>query len=170
VIDVLRRLLLWTAICCVSAAPSFSLAWLDDHNRAAMVLGIGIFILLYTAATSTPLFQRLANRPFVRPTLYIGYGTRLALSVAAIAPYALITDIVPGMISLGFVGNVLKIDTKSFTGTLLTTIVQGTLLNLLIGVFMLLVYAAQCLFCKRPPDQQPRGFEVLPVAAARPDE
>ena len=48
----LRRLLLWTVVCGVSAAPSFVLAS-HDYDPAAMALAVCVFILAYTAATST---------------------------------------------------------------------------------------------------------------------
>src|SRR5687767_15817356 len=107
---ILRRLILWTIICCASAAPSFAIAY-DEHDPAAMVAGVVLFILLYTAATSTSAFERFHRRPFVRRTLYIGYGLRLILS--AVFPLGLsskgpgvilmFADLWPGLVSLKIV-------------------------------------------------------------------
>src|SRR5690554_1463469 len=75
----LRRFLLWALICSISAAPSFVLA-MGEYDTAAMVTGILLFALGYTALTGTGWFNRFHARPFIRRTLYIGYGARLALS------------------------------------------------------------------------------------------
>src|SRR5262245_23628023 len=75
-----RRAALWTVLCSVSAAPSFF--WASGrYDVTAMVAGVALFIVLYTLATSTVRFLEFRNRPFVRRTLYVGYITRLSLSV-----------------------------------------------------------------------------------------
>lgn len=153
---VLRRVLLWTLVCTVSAAPSFIVA-ANGFHRGAMVLGVCLFILGYTAATSTEAFERFHRRPFMRRTLYIGYGGRMVLSV--LFPIGMGVDMFPGMLSVSFVRNVLQLTPESFLGTLATTCVQGTLLNLILVVFMSVVQAFQRAFL-RPPEE-PRGFAVL---------
>ena len=154
--SVLRRLLLWTVVCTVSAAPSFVLAGYE-HDRGAMALAVCLFILAYTAATSTEAFERFHRRPFVRRTLYIGYGARMLISI--IYPVALFPDIFAGMLSLGFVRNVIGLDPHSFAGTFAATCVSGTVLNLIVFAFMGVVYAYQRAFL-RPPEE-PRGFPVV---------
>jgi hypothetical protein len=172
----LRRLLLWTAICCASAAPSFFLAH-REYDRGAMLLGVALFIAAYTAATSTRAFDRLHRRPFVRRTLYIGYGLRLVLSlvfpiafsgIAALYPLGLVVfaDGLPGLLSVNIVKEI-GIVPESFFGTLLTTIVQGALLNAIVFVVMGLVYSFQRIFLKPPPDRL-RGFEVVMPSATEP--
>jgi hypothetical protein len=163
---VLRRLLLWTFICGVSAGPSFFVAH-RDFDRAAMVLGVALFIAGYTATTSTAAFERFHNRPFVRRTFYIGYGARLLLSLAfplaLVAPpisVVIFTDVMPGVLSFNAV-KALGVKPESFPGTLLTTMVQGALLNAIVIVFMLLVYAVQRTTMKPPPERSPRGFDVV---------
>jgi len=164
-----RRLLLWTIICSVSAAPSFIFAQ-QSYSRAAMVLGVCLFIAAYTATTSTAAFARFHRRPFVRRTLYIGYGARLFLSM--LMPiglagerwngfyFVLLPDVLPGVISVGLTRSI-GLTEESFAGTLATTIVQGTLLNVIVFVFMLVVWGAQRLLLKMPPESAPRGFDVL---------
>lgn len=154
VLTILRRLALWTLVCCVSAAPSFAWAH-QEFDRPAMVAGVALFILLYTALTSTARFERFRNRPFVRRTLYIGYGTRMAISV--LFPIGLGADLMPGMLSVGIVQN-LGLHPHGFAGTFATTCVQGTLLNILLSVFMVAVWGIQRLTMKSP-DQQ--GFPVV---------
>ena len=155
----LRRLLLWTIVCVVSAAPSFAFARVQFDHRA-MVVGICVFICIYTAISSTAAFGRLYRRPFMRRTMYIGYGMRMLLSLAV--PIGMRADIFPGALSLGFVENALRIDPRTFLGTFLTTCVQGTLLNVILLIFMSMVQGFQLLFLKQPNDG--RGFEVIPMA------
>ena len=157
----LRRFGLWTFICCVSAAPSF--VWADMRNgqrfdRGAMVLGVALFILAYTALTSTAAFERFHSRPFVRRTLYIGYGLRLVLSLAF--PVGMAADLWPGILSVGLVEGA-GLRPQSFAGTLATTIVQGAVLNVLVFLFMTLVYGIQRLTMKPPPVAAPRGVDVV---------
>lgn len=176
---VVRRLLLWTFICVVSAAPSFLFAS-HQFNHAAMIVGVCAFIAAYTAFTSTSWFNQLRRRPFVRRTLYIGYGTRLALSLLHGLAFAIavsgrptpwvfmLIDVWPGLLSVEIVRTLLAAETESFIGTLWTTLVQGTLLNIILLVFMLIVYLVQRLFMTPPPEQAPQGFDViLPAAPAQ---
>ena len=169
---VIRRLLLWTFICVVSAAPSFLFAS-HEFNHAAMIVGVCAFIAAYTAFTSTSWFNVLCRRPFVRRTLYIGYGTRLALSLLHGVAFAIavsgrptpwvfmLIDVWPGLLSVEIVRNLLAMETESFMGTLWTTLVQGVLLNMILLVFMLIVYLVQRLFIIPPPEQAPHGFDVI---------
>ena len=158
---VFRRLLLWTVVCCVSAAPSYVFA-ADKFDRSAIAVGVALFILAYTAVTSTAAFERFHNRPFVRTTLYTGYGLRLLLSVCF--PLGMGADLLPGMLSVSAVQG-LGLNPYDFEGTLATTIVQGSLLNVLLMLFMAAVYGVQKLFMTPPPPQN--GFEVvMPVLPA----
>jgi|SRR5215217_1151094 len=173
-VTLLRRFALWTVVCCVSAAPSF--VWAGGiqgtgprggaFDRGAMAFGVALFILLYTAATSTRAFERFHARPFVRRTLYIGYGVRVGLSLAF--PIGLGADLLPGMLSVSTVEK-LGLDPRSFAGTFATTMVQGAILNVLIFLFMWLVYTVQRLTMRPPATVAPPGFEVVlpaqPVAA-----
>src|SRR5688500_12202871 len=135
-VRLLRRLALWTLVCVVSAVPSFTWAG-DRFDRGAMAFGVVLFILGYTALTSTAAFHRFHARPFVRRTLYVGYGVRLALSVAF--PIRMGVDLMPGLLSVRLVEES-GLAPRSFAGTFATTIVQGALLNVLLALFMTLVY------------------------------
>jgi hypothetical protein len=158
----LRRFLLWSVICIVSAAPSF--LWASgEFNHLAMAYGVLLFIFIYTTISMTDWFERFHARPHVRRTLYIGYGARLAISIAF--PVGAATDLYPGLISIGIVRN-LGILPESFSGTLAVTIVQGTILNILIFIFMLLVYGILRMAYGSEPIV-PRGFDVLPPTTDR---
>lgn len=158
---ILRRFALWTVICTVSAAPSFFWAQ-GEYSRDAMVLGVALFILAYTALTSTAAFDRFHRRPFIRRTLYIGYGTRLGLSLAF--PLGIWVDLWPGMFSVGVV-NRLGLGTDPFAHTLLITLVQGAVLNAMIFLLMIVAYGIQrATMDPVVPEDPRRGFAVLPVA------
>lgn len=153
---IFRRFLLWAAICCVSAAPSFAWAH-EEFHRGAMVLGVALFTIAYTVFTSTERFEQFYRRPFVRRTLYIGYGARLAASI--VFPVGVGMDLLPGMLSVNLVQGAFRLDPHTFGGTLLTTIVQGTFLNIILVLFMSMVYAIQRA-TMRPPEAV-QGFEVV---------
>src|SRR5262245_8441909 len=94
---VLRRLLLWSVICIISAIPSFIWAASGFH-RGAMAFGVALFIIAYTAATSTSIFERFHDRPHIRTTLYVGYFARLGLSV--VFPLGMALDLISGLVSV----------------------------------------------------------------------
>ncbi len=144
--QVLRRLLLWTAVCSVSAAPSFFWA-AEEYNHLAMVTGIACFIAAMTAITCTQAFERFKRRRFVRRTLYIGYGVRVLLSLAF--PIGAMADLWPGCFSIAIVEET-GLEGASYVGTLLITLIQGTFLNVILMIFMLLVQGFQRLFLRSP--------------------
>lgn len=145
--DILKRAALWTVICSISAAPSFLWAW-SEYNRLAMLTGVVCFICLLTATTSTQRFLRFRKRPFIRRTLYIGYGTRLFISI--VLPLGIWADMIPGMLSIGIIEG-LGIPGPSYLGTLLITLIQGTLLNGIVLILMLITYVIQRLLLTMPP-------------------
>lgn len=147
---ILRRAGLWTLLCSISATPSFVWA-AHEFSRAAMVTGVAAFILFYTAATSTQAFHLFSRRPFVRRTLYIGYGLRVGVSI--IFPLGMILDLLPGIISVNITEEVFRKD-HSFVPTLITTLIQGTILNAILSIFMCIVYGLQRAFLKPPPDRE----------------
>lgn len=144
--DHLRHFGLWTAVCSISAVPSFALAY-EEYDVTAMIVGILCFIGLLTTITGTRAFARFRRRAFVRPTLYAGYGLRLGMSI--MMPLGVMIDLFPGVVSIGLV-EALDIRGESFVGTLLITLVQGTLLNIILTVAMLIIYGLQRAF-RTPP-------------------
>ncbi len=140
------RLGLWTLVCTVSAAPSFYLG-VKYFNLVAMVGGVAIFILAYTVVTGTEVFQWVSERRFVRRTLLIGYGTRVAISLAL--PIGLYVDRFPGMVSTLLVEHFLG-DPETFAGSLAATLLQGALLNVLLLLFMTTIYLVQAVYLRKP--------------------
>jgi hypothetical protein len=152
----IRYLCLWTAICGLSAAPSFVLA-LHDFNRPsqilAMLAGVASFVLAYTLVSCAAWAQQLRRRPFVLTTMKIGYGTRLALSLFSgcgmIFPL-LMADVYVGALSIELTTGVMGLPKGSDTMVYATTIVTGTVWNIILALFMLIVHAIQLLF-REPP-------------------
>lgn len=140
------RFVLWTLVCGISATPSY--IWASaEFNRPAMACGVAVYILLYTAVSMTPTVARLEMRPFVRRTLRIGYITRLVISI--VFPVGMAVDLFPGLLSYSLVGAFLG-EQRDFVFTFLTTLVQGVFVNIVLGIYMLLVYGVQRLILPTP--------------------
>ncbi|MEX0744655.1 MAG: hypothetical protein WD118_03560 [Phycisphaeraceae bacterium] len=155
---VIWNLILWTFVCGLAAVPSFVFATEGDFNHAGMVVGVVIFIIAYTLVASTDRVQRLKAQPALRYTFYTGYGTRLAVSVLFVIGIvagdnwvaflfllpALFLDMLPGVLSSGVSAAVvggMAARGGGFVRTLLQTLVQGAFLNIILAVYMLIVFA-----------------------------
>jgi hypothetical protein len=146
------RLGLWTLVCGGSAAPSFvfgAMAYEEPASIAAMLLGVLTFILGYTWITGTPWALRFrGSRAFVNRTLRIGYITRLLLSLAI--PYGTYVDIYCGMLSISIVMGRVQ-DHAQPVQVYIITLVQGVILNLMLLVYMLLIWGVQRILLTAPP-------------------
>jgi len=123
----------WLLICSISAAPSFL-----------------TFVVLYVWIESLPFVRsKLADRR-LRRAVKIGYGIRIGISI--IFPVAIVLDLYCGLMSVSVVNAVLGIEGFESVGTnsafplfkliqfYLTTLVQGVVLNILLGGWTLFVY------------------------------
>ena len=145
----LRALGRWTLICSVSAAPSFFWGCGLHHgfqHIVAMLAGILVFVLAYTAVECTRYYHQIISLPHVHLTALIGYGTRILISL--IFPIGLTIDMFTGIISVSLVDSLLGSGTRlestapvSAVSVFLTTVVQGVLLNLMLLAYMFIVYA-----------------------------
>lgn len=164
-----QRVVGWTFVCALAATPSFIIA-AGNADRGAMVLGVMIFIALYVAASSTGLARRLYRKPFMEISMQIGYGLRMLLAIPV--PPLWSFDLFPGIIAVGATEWLCGIGYSSFNNgthqafvaTLTATLLQGLLLNVVVGVVVLICYGIQRLTRKHPYAPQPRGFDVLPMA------
>lgn len=156
-------LALWTLVCVVSAGPSFfwGIASIASKQLWAMLLGVGIFIAIYTLAD-----QATQSRPWrhISPiplTLKIGYATRIVISI--VFPIGIILDLMCGFFSVGIVQAVLPLAQASrdgtadsegstgFLGALLITLVQGVVLNIVLFGYMSVVFGIIMAFRLRRP-------------------
>ena len=157
-ISVPKVLAKWTAICCISAAPSFVFGLILAHGRfteiAGMILGVATFIVAYTVFECSSRFQILIKKRFVRYAARIGYGMRLLISV--VFPLGAYIDIPTGMLSVTITSFICGRDVSQIESSLMslawfysTTLVQGFLLNVILLVFMTAVYGLAVLFSGR---------------------
>jgi hypothetical protein len=139
--------LTWTVVCGLSAAPSFfwAISEVAKDQANAMILGVVSFIGIYTAvdilSRDMPFRQNSRMRSILRATFIV----RSVMVV--IFPVALTTDLFLGLISVNFVGFVLKPlepamqKGMSFGIAYATTLVQGCLLSVFLFFLGLLISA-----------------------------
>lgn len=136
----LKSLGIWSAVCTISAIPSF--AWgfgtIASDHILAMCTGIGLFIIGYTLADQLSQNQPWRRHPIIRRTLKIGYITRMAVSI--IFPIGAGLDLYCGVLSLMLAGGGKLV---GFLNVLTVTLIQGTVLNAVLGLFMLVVGSIQ---------------------------
>lgn len=80
------KLKLWSAVCIISAIPSFY--WALDSTKAnvpAMFIGIVLFILGYTAITSSDFYKQQKQKIFWFSALKWAFRVRVIYSLLAIA-------------------------------------------------------------------------------------
>jgi hypothetical protein len=155
----LQRLSLWTTICTISAIPSFYFASHERFDQRAMACGVAVFAVICTISSCTHAFERIHDLAHVKATLYVGYLTRLGMSV--ILPLGGSADLIPGVLSLTLVSKA-SISPRSFIGTFMATIIQGVFLNILLFLFMAIVYVLIRLAAHfKGTPQEARGFEVV---------
>jgi len=143
---ILARGLLWSIICSVTAIPSFIWAR-SEYSLLGMVAGVGLFAAMYTFVSGTPTVGRWRTSRLANRTLRIGYFSRVVVS--AIVPLGMALDLIPGLLSVTIVESAASgtayagRGTRGFIGTLAITLVQGTFLHVILGVYMLVVHLIQ---------------------------
>ncbi len=147
----LASLGLWTVVCAISAAPSFYFGYgtVAREHIAAMCTGIALFIALYTFADQHSLRHSWRQSRNVALTLRIGYITRVLISI--VFPIGASIDVICGLMSIGIVETVFPFlfdqpservsiaRSAGFAGTLLVTLVQGVVLNVVLFGYMVVV-------------------------------
>ena len=135
--SILRRLVVWTVLCCVIAAPSFF--WGQGHNVSAMLCGVALFVLAHTAIFGSRFVRSQWSDRRCRRSIQIGYGTFAGLTV--VFPAGLFVHMILGILSTGIAEGPIG-DAMGFADTLLVTIIQGILLTGTLAVYMLIVSVA----------------------------
>jgi hypothetical protein len=144
----LSRFLLWMVICSLSAGPSFFFAH-REFDEFGMLAGIACFIFAYTVLSGSLWVERLVRDPFAKRTIKIGYVSRVVLSFLFLVPPLAILDMVPGMLAVEMTKR-LFFDQHGFQGTFITTMIQGVFLNIILMLYMAVVYGFQRVFLKPP--------------------
>ncbi len=146
--SIATTILLWTVVCSLSAAPSFffAIAELARYQAAAMIVGVCIFIGIYSAADLLSRKLPFRKNPRIRSILRATFIVRSIMVV--IFPVALVTDMFLGMFSVGLVRSVTRPlttdyfkDEMGFGMTLATTLVQGCMLSIFLFFLGLLISA-----------------------------
>lgn len=144
-------LAIWTLVCLLSAGPSFywGFGTIARGQLAAMLLGVCLFIVAYTLGDQCTQRQRWRQLRSIALTLRVGYLTRIVISL--IFPIGLMIDVLCGLFSVSIVQGLMPFlfeagdqegvyhEQAGFLGTLLVTLVQGVILNLLLFFYMLVV-------------------------------
>jgi hypothetical protein len=143
-----RLIFRWTVVCGFAAAPSLVLGYLvSPHQFAAMLLGIGCFIALYIYVDRMTENWAWRKTTIIRRLLVFCYGCRIAISI--IYPLGVTIDMLAGLVSMAIVGadftprrdtDVVPEEPMSFLLTFVLTIIQGTLLNVILAAWGLLSF------------------------------
>jgi len=135
----------WSLICGISAIPSWIIA-VEDTTAVlgGMATGVLLFVIGYTVLDVQTRRHPIRQQPEVKLTLAITYGTRIAISI--LFPIGFTVDIFCGILAVTATGAIFKTTTLDhvdleFTSTLVTTLIQGCLLNCVLAVYGLIVYA-----------------------------
>jgi hypothetical protein len=144
--DFLRRLLRWTVVCTIAAAPSFF--WgAPQYDRMAMASGVALVIFIYTLATGSNFVRTIRREPFVERTLRIGFSTRLAISL--LFPFGLLADLYPGLLTVRIIEALFGHE-HGFAPAFVGTLIQGGLLNLVLLAYMFVIYGFQRALLPKP--------------------
>lgn len=147
-----RAAIRWLTVCSLSAIPSFLFGMAATGGQiAAMAVGILLFAAGYTVADYRTAHFAWRRRRITRRTLKIAYGTRIVISL--LLPLGAYVDIACGVIALGLTESVTgeglttfdSANRMSFFPTLLTTLVQGVLMNIVLAVYALVILGIQAL-------------------------
>ena len=142
--SLLATMLRWTFVCVISATPSFAIGLMAVQSKGiGMLAGIAFFIALYSAIDYGSSQMRWRSNKSIRRTLKITYGTRIVISI--IFPIGVMIDLYSGLLTT-FATQ--AITGKQFTdlveneiaAAFLGTIIHGYTLNVILGLFGLVVF------------------------------
>lgn len=143
-----RTAIRWFFVCSISAVPSFvlGLTVTDGEQIAAMVIGILIFAVGYTALDYRTSHRPWRQNPMIRRTLRLAYGTRVAISL--LFPLGGFLDLYCGIVAIWTTelvsGQGLTVGSAgsgpvAFLRVVFTTLVQGSLMNIVLGLYAVLI-------------------------------
>jgi len=157
----------WSIICTISAAPSFVLAINDKNsgfNPLAMILGVVIFIFIYSFITSSDFYAYLRKFNNIYKALKFSYLLKIIMAIIAfpfsffafhgkdsIAMFFILPDFYAGILS--YIAYSWIINTNmhtvnesrtggyeiTFVDTLMITLIEGIILSLMILLFSLIM-------------------------------
>ena len=146
----------WLIVCAVAAGPSFYFGGMMGNWRLSavvgMVIGILVFVIAYTAIEFTTAVQDLMQKRVSRRASWIAYLTRVVISI--VFPVAIVVDVFCGAFAVGLSSSVTGITEVGFGEGgggdfsddvrcfffIVTTLVQGVMLNLVLFGYMGIVW------------------------------
>jgi hypothetical protein len=139
-----KSTLVWLIVCWISAAPSFFIAIgvVNVEQWPAMVAGVMTFVVGYIVADNRTYHWAFRQRKPVRYALITTYVIRIVISV--IFPIAMFVDMFCGMISsmvLYPIGLDAPKHDLSLGAVYLWTIAQGVVLNVVLGIVWIVLFA-----------------------------
>ena len=175
-LPVWRIAIRWTFVCVLSAIPSFLLGMTVTNNQqiAAMVTGIAIFCVLYTWLDWRTASSAWRHRKSVKWTLGITYGTRVLISVAV--PIGGMLDFLCGIASTTLASKLTGFQFEpsgtpsnisgfgeSFFPVLLTTLIQGGLMNVVLAFYGIVVFGIVLAVRAMSANNEPRIEKTIAV-------
>jgi hypothetical protein len=145
-VSILKSSLVWSIVCSVSAAPSFFIAVTEvaENQAIAMVIGVFIFIMIYTFADLVTRNLAARKNTRIRTILRATFIVRTIMVV--FFPIALFTDVLLGAISVSILSSAARIFNAEFAESkmtfgmaLATTLLQGCMLSILLFFLGLLI-------------------------------
>lgn len=150
-----RVILKWLVVCGIAAGPSFyfggGLGGFRAPEVLGMIFGILIFVAGYSAIEFMPQIQSAMAQRVKRRATRVAYITRMGISI--LFPIGVFVDLYCGIVSVSISGLITGgehplasreagsvLPSVRFFSYLLTTLIQGTLLNILLFAYMLIVY------------------------------
>lgn len=149
-----RVIIKWLIVCSIAAGPSFFFGAGMGNWRLPEVLGMIAGVLAFAAGYSAieflPQVQAAMTQRVKRRATRIAYITRMGISI--LFPVGIFIDMYCGIVSVGFANVIVGGNGLGFGGAgfespilrfltfLLTTLIQGVLLNIILFAYMLIVY------------------------------
>jgi hypothetical protein len=149
----------WSLVCGIAALPSFFLGLDFTRGRyLGMIGGIATFISLYVATDLCTRFWPIRRKLVVRRTLVFVYVSRIVVSV--VFPVGLFVDLMTGAVMLSFTEDTREIfapvttqspinELAAFWVTYRMTVIQATLMNIVLAVWGLLTFPFIHLWTKK---------------------
>lgn len=150
-----RVIIKWLIVCGIAAGPSFyfggGLGGFRAPEVLGMIFGILIFVAGYSVIEFMPQIRSAMAQRVKRRATRVAYITRMGISI--LFPIGVVVDLYCGIVSvslssaitgsqnpLGSREAVSGLPSFRFLTYLLTTLIQGTLLNILVFTYMMIVY------------------------------
>ncbi len=147
-----RVVVRWLLVCSFAAGPSFVLGInLGENQVPPMVIGILCFVALYVWADWTTWSWPIRQSTLTRRILMFTYITRVVITI--VFPIGMVVDMVAGICSMSIVGFAFQTTNMdvlvpsdpgqmTFLTALLTTLIQGLLLNLVLALVAIVAFGA----------------------------